>query len=556
MVKYIFKSKIYLILNSLFSFLGFGSLFLTFYSYSLITKVVQNNSMEDAYKVTVLIILTILALIVFSILSTITTRKILEVAIKSLRDDIFISVYNSKISDYYKRGKSYFEAVILNDIDILENMYFRSVIEIINDSIQIIIMATAIALIGIENFIIVALLCIPILIAPFILKKKLNRKGNDFSQKMKRFNNKAEETIDSFYLGKYFKSQKNIFNRYKIETSLVEDSRKSLNYYRAFNTSISIINVMILKVISLYSFTDKSLNLLLDLSSVALLFSLVNNIGNPLKNILTYIESINSTKEIRKNILSLFSGEIEDKEDFELKDIDLEINNLSLRVSDKTILDNFTYIFNKGNKYMIVGESGCGKSSLFKVLLRYFEIYEGEIRLGYREIRDLKHEEIYKKVSYISQEPYILSDNLRNNITLFTEGFSDEDVLVAIEKAGLKSFYDNLEKGLDTIIDRDNRTISGGEMQRIGLARGFLFDSSIYLFDEATSALDKETSLLVEKNILALEDKIVISIVHKINAVSENYDYLLFMDKGKVKYSGPYKEIKNNNKEVKELLEA
>ncbi|MBU3228216.1 ABC transporter transmembrane domain-containing protein [Clostridium algidicarnis] len=253
MVKYIFKSKIYLILNSLFSFLGFGSLFLTFYSYSLITKVVQNNSMEDAYKVTVLIILTILALIVFSILSTITTRKILEVAIKSLRDDIFISVYNSKISDYYKRGKSYFEAVILNDIDILENMYFRSVIEIINDSIQIIIMATAIALIGIENFIIVALLCIPILIAPFILKKKLNRKGNDFSQKMKRFNNKAEETIDSFYLGKYFKSQKNIFNRYKIETSLVEDSRKSLNYYRAFNTSISIINVMILKVISLYS---------------------------------------------------------------------------------------------------------------------------------------------------------------------------------------------------------------------------------------------------------------------------------------------------------------
>lgn len=93
-------------------------------------------------------------------------------------------------------------------------------------------------------------------------------------------------------------------------------------------------------------------------------------------------------------------------------------------------------------------------------------------------------------------------------------------------------------------------------MQRIGLARGFLFDSSIYLFDEATSALDKDTSLLVEKNILALEDKLVISIVHKINEVSENYDYLLFMDKGKIKYFGNYKEVKNNNKEVKELLEA
>lgn len=556
MVKYIFKSKFYLILNSLLSFLGFGSLFLTFYCYSLITKVVQNNSMEDAYKVTGLIMLTILALIVFSILSTITTRKILEIAVEGLRNEIFISAYNSKISDYYKRGKSYFETVILNDIDILEDKYFRSIIEIINDTIQIIIMATAIKLVGIDNLILVVVLCIPILITPFILKRKLNEKGNDFSEKIKRFNNIAVETIDSFYLCKYFKSAKNVFDRYKIETFLVENSRKSLDYYRAFNTSISIITIIILKVISLYSFTDKSLNSLLDLSRVALLFSLVNNIGNPLKNILTYIELINSTKEIRKNILSLLSSEIENKQNFELKDANLEINNLTLRVSNKTILDNFTYTFNKGNKYMIVGESGCGKSSLFKVLLRYFENYEGEIKLGNREIRTLKHEDIYKKISYISQEIYILSDTLRNNITLFIEDFSDEDVLLAIEKAGLKPFYDNLENGLGTIIDRDNRTISGGEMQRIGLARGFLFNSSVYLFDEVTSALDKDTSLLVEKNILALEDKIVISIVHKINEVSENYDYLLFMDKGKIKYFGNYKEVKNNNKEVKELLEA
>lgn len=89
---------------------------------------------------------------------------------------------------------SYYESVLLNDIDILESKYFRSIIEIINDSIQIIIMATAIALLGIENLIIVLLLCIPIVIAPFILKKKLNQKGNNFSEKVKRFNNKASET--------------------------------------------------------------------------------------------------------------------------------------------------------------------------------------------------------------------------------------------------------------------------------------------------------------------------------------------------------------------------
>ena len=137
---------------------------------------------------------------------------------------------------------------------------------------------------------------------------------------------------------------------------------------------------------------------------------------------------------------------------------------------------------------------------------------------------------------------------------MFTEDYSDEDILLAIDKAGLKSFYGNLENGLDTIIDRDNLTISGGEIQRIGLARGFLFDSNIYLF-EATSALDKETSILIEKNILALENKIVISIVHKINEVSENYDHLLFMDRGRVKYAGTFKEMKTID-EVRELLEA
>lgn len=488
-------------------------------------------------------------------MSTITTRKILEKAIGGLRDDIFFSVYNLKISNYYKRGKSYYESVLLNDIDILESKYFRSIIEIINDSIQIIIMATAIALLGIENLIIVLLLCIPIVIAPFILKKKLNQKGNNFSEKVKRFNNKASETIDSFYLAKYFKAQKNIFNRYKREVSLVENARKNLNYYRAFNSSISLFAVLILKVISLYSFTDKSLNLLLDLTNVALLFSLVNNIGNPLNNILNYIESINSTTEIRNNILSIINEKTETYENSILDGFDLEINNLSLSMADKKIIDNFNYTIKNGNKYMIVGESGCGKSSLFKVLLRYFEDYEGEIKLGNKDIRLLNYEDLNKQISYISQEIYIFSDTLRNNIALFTEDYSDEDILLAIDKAGLKSFYGNLENGLDTIIDRDNLTISGGEIQRIGLARGFLFDSNIYLFDEATSALDKETSILIEKNILALENKIVISIVHKINEVSENYDHLLFMDRGRVKYAGTFKEMKTID-EVRELLEA
>ena len=131
-------------------------------------------------------------------MSTITTRKILEKAIGGLRDDIFFSVYNLKISNYYKRGKSYYKSVLLNDIDILESKYFRSIIEIINDSIQIIIMATAIALLGIENLIIVLLLCIPIVIAPFILKKKLNQKGNNFSEKVKRFNNKHQRQLIHF----------------------------------------------------------------------------------------------------------------------------------------------------------------------------------------------------------------------------------------------------------------------------------------------------------------------------------------------------------------------
>jgi len=173
MVKYVLKDKFRFILNFLFSVLGFGSLFLTFYGYSLITKVVQNNSITEAYKVTILILLVIMALIAFSILSTITTRRILEKATGSLRDDIFSSVYHSKISKFYGRGKSYYESVLLNDIDILESKYFRPIIEIINDCIQIIIMATAIALSGVENLIIVILLCIPIVIAPFILKKKL-----------------------------------------------------------------------------------------------------------------------------------------------------------------------------------------------------------------------------------------------------------------------------------------------------------------------------------------------------------------------------------------------
>ena len=187
----------------------------------------------------------------------------------------------------------------------------------------------------------------------------------------------------------------------------------------------------------------------------------------------------------------------------------------------------------KNGKYLIVGPSGGGKSTLLKLLRKYYEVSEGSLIIDGKPLADIKKEDYFSLIANIEQQVFIFEDTLRNNITLYKE-YREEEILKAIEVAGLTTFVQNLPDGLDTMIYDNGKNISGGERSRVVIARAMLSKASILFMDEAFAALDLERAREIEETILNLENITVINVSHVIFKETKSRYDKVFHVKGTV----------------------
>jgi ABC-type multidrug transport system fused ATPase/permease subunit len=167
----------------------------------------------------------------------------------------------------------------------------------------------------------------------------------------------------------------------------------------------------------------------------------------------------------------------------------------------------------------------------------------GRVLLGKRDIKNIPDKDLYNVVNYMQQEVFLFDDSIRNNITLYKD-YSPEKIRYAIECAGLKDYVESLEYGLETKINGNGYNLSGGEKQRIGIARALLAGAKVFIFDEITSNLDVATEHFVENLIMNLKDVTVIMITHRINdATLSKADEILVMKDGNIKEKGNFREL-------------
>lgn len=211
--------------------------------------------------------------------------------------------------------------------------------------------------------------------------------------------------------------------------------------------------------------------------------------------------------------------------DFDDKDINSEvytIRDLSFSYGDKKIFDNINYTFIRNKKYLIIGDSGIGKSTLLKLMFGYITNYKGDIYFNKELISENNYINIKNHVLYINQEPYLFNDTIRNNIYL-NNSYEDEKILNILNELGLHLTI----KDLDINVGDREMNISGG--QRIVLARGLIRNQKIIFIDEGTSAVDKITSIQIEKMLLSRKDLTVIVVTHNINEETRDlFDQILF----------------------------
>lgn len=234
----------------------------------------------------------------------------------------------------------------------------------------------------------------------------------------------------------------------------------------------------------------------------------------------------------------------------------IELKNVSFNYTDiKKLIDNLSFKIESNSKVAFVGESGSGKSTIIKLIMGFIKYTDGKILIDSKELSSLNLNTLYDNITYVSQEAPIFDGSLRENL-IFDKDISDEKILEVLKIVCLEKFYNRLENGLDTELGEKGIRMSGGERQRVALARLFFDNSKIIILDEATSAIDNIIEKEVMNNIInLLNNKTLIIIAHRLETI-KNVDNIYVLYDGEIKESGTYEELINKNGYFNKLYKA
>lgn len=226
-----------------------------------------------------------------------------------------------------------------------------------------------------------------------------------------------------------------------------------------------------------------------------------------------------------------------------LSSYDIEFQKVSFGYDRRRVLDDISFQIPQGSTVAIVGPSGSGKTTVCNLLARFYDVDQGCISIGKTDIRELTCDSLLSDVSMVFQNVYLFHDTILNNIRFGKPDASMEEIERAAKKACCHDFIKKLPDGYATVVGEGGSSLSGGEKQRISLARAILKDAPIIVLDEATASVDPENEHLIQQAISALsKGKTMIVIAHRL-ATIENAQQILVLDEGKIVQQGTHREL-------------
>ena len=356
-----------------------------------------------------------------------------------------------------------------------------------------------------------------------------------------------------FRMSKQFPSE--IKKTRSAKENIVSSKVKMNMIHEAFFTIFALLVAMLDIGILFYAWKTKNLTV----GSIVALIALIENAYTPIAifNVL-YVQY-----KLDKASYKRFEEFLDLKDDNQLRngnaintDIgEIAIKNLSFQYEERKIIDDLSLFIKKGQKIAFVGESGSGKSTVIKILLGLLKYNQGEICLGDMELSGICLNNLYDKVSYISQDVPVFDGTIKENL-VFEKNVSKEQILDALSEVQLSHLVENLAEGLDTEIGEKGTCLSGGEKQRLAFARLWFENPELVILDEATSAMDNLTEEIVMKSVMQkMKDKTVIAIAHRLNSIA-GFDRIILFREGKIVGQGTFEELLHTDSYFKELYNA
>ena len=465
-----------------------------------------------------------------------------------LRTDIFSKIINKDIKDFSLDNSGKYISILYNDLKIIEDNFFNNLFQVISCFISFIISLVVLFSISPTIVIFISIFGVLGFIIPNALSKKLVIQKNEYSQNLEQVTSITKDLFSGFEVIKGFNISNKINEIFKTASTNVETSKKKYSILegiiRGFSLSFSVTIYLGVLLLGGYLMYKKSITV----GTAIIIIQLSTHIVGPVKLSISLINQIRSVAMIADKIEEILEDTHDDFENIKLENFSKSIciENLNFSYTEeRKALDNINITFDKNKKYAIVGESGSGKSTLIKLLMRYYNDYDGKILIDNSNLKNIYSCDLYKNMSMIQQNIFMFDDSIKENIRLYSN-HDDKDILDACKRSGLDKLLNKLPNGINSLVGENGNKLSGGEKQRIAIARALINNTQILILDESTSALDNETAYNLENSLLNLENLTLITVTHKlIKNILNRYDEIIVMKNGKIIEKGNFEDLIN-----------
>lgn len=559
MKKYFKQNKFLFLLTIVTSIISsLGYVFIAILLQQLL-DIVMGKNMEQFIRIVIFSLIYFAVLGIFLFLQSLFEKKIIRKIVYQIRSDIFGGITNHSIEDFGKSNTADYISSITNDVKILEDNFLLPLFEVIQ---YVVIFISSLAVMIYFDLIVTACVIVAIgimFIVPSIIGGILEKQQNQFSQKLSELTICLKDILSGFEIIKSYSMKKYICCRFDESNKDTINAKCSVDKLIALNEGLSAFLALMVQVVVLFLSAYFILTGRITAGALLGMVQVSSNLANPLVMIFTNVPKMKSVKPIVKklNDLSAYTVDEYQKKSIPVFNQCISVKDLSFSYDGQNeILHGIACTFEKGKKYVIVGKSGCGKTTLIKLLSGFYTGYEGNIFYDGTELNLLNNNDVNQLSSTIHQNIYMFDETIYDNICLH-EDYSKEIVDRVVKESGLNEFISELPDGLFYKVGENGSNLSGGQKQRIAVARALIRNKHILILDEGTSAIDMQTAYDIESRLLKMKNLTLITITHNMKKeLLRAYDNIIYMENGIIRCNDSFDELIRTSQEFSKYIEV
>ena len=512
--------------------------------------------------------LIIIAFCIFGFLSTLVCQYFASVASQGfgtdLRNRIFLKVNSLSLKDIDNFGRGNLINLITNDttrvqtgIAMLIRLAIRAPVLVIGSLVCSFIIDYRVGL--------MFLILIPII--SLILAIILTENSKNYlrvQQRLDDISNYSNDSLKGSRVIRAFNKENTIINQYKNKTEKYFNETKKANLVAALINPLTflVVNVGIMLVI--YFGGNLTINNELTNGDLVALISYLNQILMALIVVSNLVIIFTKAFSSQKRIDQLLQSETSIVNYSKYKDISLNygdefinFENVSFKYEDdgNEVISNINFKINKGEKIGIIGGTGSGKTTLIKLIERFYDVTSGELLYKGHDIKDYDLDKLHQEISLVNQRSVLFNGTIKSNILIGKKDATDEELINALKNSEAYKFVKEYSDFIDHEVYENGKNFSGGQKQRLSLARALIKDSELLILDDSTSALDYLTDKNVRENINKMKDLTVIFISQRTSSI-QHCDKIIVVDNGKIDAVGTHEELLNTSLIYKEIYDS